>query len=241
MGGSRRARSSGVRHTHTPEHRSVALSGRAVAPANFSVPLQVNGDTKSLVARARCQQSPIMARLLLVAALFAVAAGFQSPVSQMPRSRVAASRVAPAAITMEEPSDKAVVIGAAAVGGVVGVYLFHELSTGVLLACIAAYGATLSNGFGEAAKSTGAAASKVYSKTLELNEQYDVLPKAKSALDTVTTATSNLDKNYGITAKIDEQLKITAAMEKVTDKVDEVKTSVTEKVSDLKAKADSAP
>ena len=129
-----------------------------------------------------------MARLFLFAALFAVAAGFQAPVSQMPRSRVAASRVAPAAITMEEPSDKAVVIGAAAVGGVLGVYLFHELSTGVILACIGAYGATLSNSFGEASKSAGSAAAKVYAKTLELNEQYDVLPKAKSALDTVRRA-----------------------------------------------------
>merc|ERR1719263_2294020 len=182
-----------------------------------------------------------MARLLIVAALFAVAAGFQSPVSQMPRSRVAASRVAPAAITMEEPSEKATVIGAAAVGGIVGVYLFKELSTGVILACIAAYGATLSNSFGEAAKSAGGAASKVYSKTLELNEQYDVLPKAKSALDTVTTATSNLDKNYGISAKIDDQLKISAAVEKAATKIDEVKTSVSDKVSDLKAKADTAP
>merc|ERR1719230_1351780 len=182
-----------------------------------------------------------MARLFFVAALLAVVSGFQSPVSQMPRSRVAASRVAPAAITMEEPSDKAVVIGAAAVGGIVGVYLFHELSTGVILACIGAYGATLSNGFDEGVKTAGTAAAKVYSKTLELNEQYDVLPKAKSAIDTVTTATSNLDKNYGITAKIDEQLKISAAVEKVVDKVDEVKSSVSDKVSDLKVKADSAP
>ena len=133
-----------------------------------------------------------MARLFFLAALFAVAAGFQAPVSQMPRSRVAASRVAPAAITMEEPSDKAVVVGAAAVGGILGVYLFHELSTGVILAIVAAYGATLSNSFGEASKSAGSAAAKVYSKTLELNEQYDVLPKAKSALDTVRRALSSL-------------------------------------------------
>ena len=57
----------------------------------------------------------------------------------------------------------------------------------------------------------------------------------------IATATSNLDKNYGISAKIDEQLKISAAVEKVVDKVDEVKSAVTDKVSDLKAKADSAP
>jgi len=182
-------------------------------------------------------QTLAMARLLLVAALFAVASAFQSPVSQLPRSRVAVSRVAPAAITMEEPSGKAVVIGAASIGGLVGVYLFHELSTAVVLACVGAYGATLSNGFGEASKKAGGAAAKVYSKTLELNEQYDVLPKAKSAIDTVTTATANLDKNYGISAKIDEQLKISAAVDSAVAKVEEVKSSVTDKVTELKTKA----
>jgi len=180
-----------------------------------------------------------MARFVLLAALFAVASAFQAPVAPLSRSKLAMSRVAPAQIVMEEPSDKAVVIGAAAVGGIVGVYLFHELSTGLILAAGLAYGATLSNSFGNAAKSAGGAASKVYSKTLELNEQYDVLPKAKSALDTVSTAASNLNDNYGLTAKIDDQLKITAAVEKLTDKVAEVKSSVTEKVDDLKSKASS--
>ncbi|KAL1525807.1 hypothetical protein AB1Y20_020647 [Prymnesium parvum] len=182
-----------------------------------------------------------MARLLLVAALFGVASAFQSAGAIAPHSRLAMSRVAPAAITMEESDEKSVVIGAAAVGGLLGVYLFHELSTGVILACLAAYSATLGNSFGAAVKSAGSAATKVYAKTLELNEQYDVLPKAKSALDTVATATSNLDKNYGITAKIDEQLKISAAVEKAVSKVSEVKESVTAKVSDLKSKADAAP
>jgi len=182
-----------------------------------------------------------MLRNLLFVALFAAGTGFQLSVSNGARSRVAASRVAPSTIVMEDPSDKAVVIGAAAVGGALGVYLFHELSTGVLLACVAAYGATTTTSFGSAAKSAGSAASKVYSKTLELNEQYDVLPKAKSALDTVATATSNLDKNYGITSKIDDRLQISAAVEKVVDKVDEVKASVSDKVNDLKSKADSAP
>ena len=52
----------------------------------------------------------------------------------------------------------------------------------------------------------------MYSKTLELNEQYDVLPKTKSALDTVTTAAANLDANYGITAGIDDKLKLSASV-----------------------------
>merc|ERR1711918_221075 len=106
--------------------------------------------------------------------------------------------------------------GAAAVGGILGVYFFHELSTGVILAALFAYGSTLSNSFGSATKTAGSAAAKVYGKTLELNEQYDVLPKAKSALDTVSTAAANLDSNYGISAKVDEKLKISAAVEKAT-------------------------
>ena len=69
--------------------------------------------------------------------------------------------------------------------------------------------------------------------------QYDVLPKAKGALDTVTTAASNLDANYGITSKIDEQLKLSQAIDNVSDKIDEVKSSVTSKVDDLKSKASS--
>ena len=116
--------------------------------------------------------------------------------------------------------------------------------------------------------------------------QYDVLPKAKGALDTVTTAASNLDANYGITSKIDEQLKLSQvtslpphprahptphphasrarsnsrsssrssqlaarsspspspspspqAVESATSKLDEVKSSLTAKVDDLKSKA----
>lgn len=181
-----------------------------------------------------------MARFLILAAVLALASGFQSPaaVSKLGASKLAAP-ARTAVVTMEEPSGKATTIGAAAFGGVLGVYLFHELSTAVVLASVFAYGSTLSNGFGSFSKTAGSSAAKVYSKTLELNEQYDVVPKAKSALDTVTTAAANLDANYGVTAKIDDQLKISAAVEKATDKIDEVKSSLTSKVDDLKAKASS--
>jgi hypothetical protein len=177
-----------------------------------------------------------MARFTIVAALLAVASAFNAAPSPMVRSKVAASRVAPAGVAMAE-STKETVIGAACVGGFLGVYLFHEVSAGAVLACGLAYGATLSNSFGDFSKTTGEYASKAYSKTLELNEQYDVLPKVKGAADTVTTAASNLDKNYGITAKVDEKLKLTEALDKVTSKIDDVKSSVSDKVSDLKAKA----
>jgi len=180
-----------------------------------------------------------MMRLTLCAALAAVASGFNAPASKVAlassRPAVAAPRFAD--VRMEEPSDKAVTVGAAAVGGVLGVYFFGDLGTAVFLSALGAYGSTLSNSFGSATKSAGTFASKAYGKTLEINEQYDVLPKAKSALDTVSTAAANLDANYGITAKIDDQLKLSAAVEKVTDKVEEVKSTVTSKVDDLKTKA----
>jgi hypothetical protein len=180
-----------------------------------------------------------MARFILLAALLALASAFQAPAASKLGASKLASPARTAMVTMEEPSDKAVTIGAAAFGGIVGVYLFHELSTAVVLACVFAYGSTLSNGFGGFSKTAGSSAAKVYGKTLELNEQYDVVPKAKSALDTVTTAAANLDANYGVTAKIDEQLKLSAAVEKATAKVDEVKSSLTAKVDDLKSKASS--
>merc|ERR1719453_871998 len=177
-----------------------------------------------------------MARFVLFAALCALAAGFQAPVtpSKLGSSKlVSPARAAP--LVMEEPSGKA-----AAVGGIVGVYFFHELSTAVVLACVFAYGSTLSNGFGEFSKTAGSSAAKVYGKTLELNEQYDVVPKAKSALDTVTTAAANLDANYGFTQKLDDQLKLSEAVGKATDKANELKSSLTSKVDDLKSKASSA-
>merc|ERR1712216_122363 len=109
---------------------------------------------------------------------------------------------------------KGAIVGAAAAGGIVGVWLFHELQTGLILAAVLAYAATTQSKFGNFAKTTGETAEKVFDKTLELNAQYDVLPKVKSVTDTVVTAGSNLDKNYGFTSKLDEQLKISASIDK---------------------------
>ena len=97
-----------------------------------------------------------MARILFLAAILALASGFQAPAVT---SKLGASKLAQPAraamVTMEEPSGKAVTIGAASIGGILGVYLFHELSTAVVLSCLFAYGSTLSNGFGEATKTAG--------------------------------------------------------------------------------------
>merc|ERR1712127_61595 len=102
-----------------------------------------------------------------------------------------------------------------------------------IFAAILAYASTTASQFGSA----GETAVNVYDKTLELNAQYDLLPKLKSATDTVTTAASNLDKNYGFTSKLDEQLKISQAVDKAGSKINELKSSVTDKVEDLKSKA----
>jgi len=143
------------------------------------------------------------------------------------------SRVAPVAPVMMADDSKATVVGAAAVGGILGVYLFGELSWGVLLATTFAYGATTTGTFGDVTKTVGSYAGKAYDKTLELNEEYDLLMKAKSAADAGVNVAENINENYGITSKIDEQLKLTQAAEKVTAKVDELKSSV----SDIAKKA----
>merc|ERR1712106_771304 len=166
-------------------------------------------------------------RTFLSLALVASASAFSGIAPAPMTSKVSMSKVARTPELEMQASSKATVIGAAAVGGIVGVYFFHELQTGLIFAAILAYASTTASQFGSAAESAGESAVKVYDKTLELN----------AATDTVTTAASNLDKNYGITSKIDEQLKISQAVDKAGAKVNELKSSVTDKVDDLKSKA----
>ena len=176
-----------------------------------------------------------MVRALLSLALVASASAFGGVMPAPTSSKLALSRVARTAdVQMQE---KSVIVGAAAVGGLAGVYLTGEIQTGLIFAAVLAYSTTTASKFGNFAKGTGENAAKVWDKTSELNEQYDLLPKAKTLTDTVVTAGSNLDKNYGITAKIDEQLKLSQAIDKAGAKVDELKGSVTSKVDELKSKA----
>ena len=178
-----------------------------------------------------------MARLLLLASALACASAYHA-VAPVPRSKIAASRYAVAPVMQDDPSPKAVTIGAASVGALLGVWLFRDLYTACIFAAAGAYGSTTTGVFSEYCRNAGEAGAKVYSKTLDINEQYDLLPKTKSALDAVTTAASNIDSNYGITAGIDEQLKISDAVASASAKFDEAKNSVTSKVSDLQAKAE---
>jgi hypothetical protein len=136
-----------------------------------------------------------------------------------------------------EPSSKAVTIGAAALGAVAGVVLTGEVTTAAAFAAAAAYATTLDNSVGGAVKTGGSLAAKAYDKTLEINEQYDVVSKVKGATDTVVTVADNLNKNYGVTDKIDEKLKIRATYEKATDKLGEVKDQLSSKVDEISESA----
>ena len=63
-----------------------------------------------------------------------------------------------------------------------------------------------------------------------------VLPKAKSAIDTVVSVADNLNRNYGLTDKIDEKLQLSARAESLTEKFNAQKDKLTSKVDELKAK-----
>merc|ERR1719401_631088 len=99
----------------------------------------------------------------------------------------------------EEPGSKtktSVGVGAAGAGALLGVFFQQDILTVGLLALAAAYATTLGNEVGDAAKSVGGVAAKAYDKGKEINEQYDVLPKAKGAPDTVVNVVDNLNQNY---------------------------------------------
>merc|ERR1719412_2797592 len=137
-----------------------------------------------------------------------------------------------------EPSPKALAIGAAAAAGLLGVQLTGELTTGAVLAIVFAYGTTLSNEFGSATRSLGSACSKVYDKTLDLQEEYELIQKAKAAIDTTLTTADNLNQNYQITGKIAEKLKLSTAVDRARASVDDFRATASSKVEDFKSKAE---
>merc|ERR1719401_698350 len=150
------------------------------------------------------------------------------------KSRLATAQMA------EEPDSKAT-LGAAGAGALLGVFLQQDLLTVGLFALAAAYASTLGNELGDAAKSVGGATATAYDKTKELNEQYDILPKAKGAADTVVSVADNINKNYGITDKIDQKLMLSEKVETAKSKVSDLTSSVTSKVDELKDATSSKP
>lgn len=140
----------------------------------------------------------------------------------------------------DEPDDKSVTIGAAALAAIVDIGLFEaDVPSAAILALIAAYASTLDNQLGDVTKSAGRFAANAYGKVVELNEQFEILPKAKSAADTITVVADNVNTNYGLTDKLDEKLKLSDKVSTVTDKIDDVTGKVTGKIDELKAAAKS--
>jgi hypothetical protein len=147
------------------------------------------------------------------------------------------TRVSQVRAAADEPSDQAVTIAAAAVGGLAGIQLFGELTPALGLCLLAAYGTTKTGDFGNAVKSVGRISAKAWNKGTELNEQYELLPKGKTALDTTLRTASNLNANYGITEKIDQKLLLSSKIDKVNDKISDFKNKVSDKVTELGDKA----
>ena len=117
---------------------------------------------------------------LLVASLVASASAFGGVAPVPAASKLSISKVAARTPLVEmQASSKAIVIGAGAVGGILGIYFGHELQSGLILGAILAYSSTTASTFGGYAESAGETAVKVYDKTLELNTQYDLLPKVR--------------------------------------------------------------
>lgn len=136
----------------------------------------------------------------------------------------------------EEPSSgRAATIGAAAIGGVLGIQIFHGLSSAVVLALILAYTSTLTNNVGGATKMVGLFAVKAWTKIRQINDQYEVLWKAKNVTDVVMQAAKGatdkvlvvVDKvNPKPFAKIDNKFKLSQALGKLSDKVKEVERAI---------------
>mmetsp|Transcript_35599 Transcript_35599/g.65289 ORF Transcript_35599/g.65289 Transcript_35599/m.65289 type:complete len:223 (+) Transcript_35599:100-768(+) len=181
---------------------------------------------------------------LLLASSPAASFAYGSPVGRYatssPNSAVSSPRVKHT-VRMEEyePSDKAITVGSAVLGGALGVQFTGELLPSIIASLVFAYLSTLSNGLGDATKSAGKFAANAYGKTLEINEEYGILPKVKGAVDSTLTVADNINKNYGITEGIDEKLALSAKYDDVKDKVSDLTGSVSSKIDDLKSKASS--
>jgi hypothetical protein len=119
-------------------------------------------------------------RTFLTACLVASASAFSGIAPAPAASKLSISKVAARTPLVEmQASSKATVIGAGAVGGIVGIYLTGELQSGLILGAVLAYASTTASQFGKYSETAGETAVKVYDKTLELNAQYDLLPKVR--------------------------------------------------------------
>jgi hypothetical protein len=152
------------------------------------------------------------------------------PVARQPTSDAVRSRLADAIKMADEPTEKATIIGSAALGAIFGAQV-GDMSDVILYSLIGAYGATLSNNLGENVRKGGDAAVKAYDKAVDVNDKYDILPKGKKTADAVFSVADNINTNYGITEKIDSRLML-------SDKFDTLKATVDSKLDDVKSSVD---
>jgi hypothetical protein len=135
----------------------------------------------------------------------------------------------------EEPTPQESAIAAALTSAFFGIYVLDNLLTAGLLAGLTAYLTTTDSQAGDIATSGGAFVSKSYKATVKFVAEKDLLPKAKGITDKVVYALQAVDNNYGISATIDEKLLISDKVASASDKIAEVRSSVTSKVNELTA------
>lgn len=185
---------------------------------------------------------------LALAALVACASGFEMtaprPASVSAFSAVRAPRVAAPVVarssraivmSSEEPSSQESATAAALTGAFLGIYVLDNLLLAGILAGLTAYLTTTDSQAGDIVSSGGALVSKSYKATVKFVAEKDLLPKAKTLTDKVVAALAAVDNNYGISAKIDEKLMISDKVASATEKISEVKSTVTSKVNELTA------
>jgi hypothetical protein len=130
-----------------------------------------------------------------------------------------------AALAVDGETQKVSVgFGAACVGGLLGVYFTGELTTAAIFALLFAYATTRGDNFvGNTARSAGTAYDKLYTKTVELNDDYELTKKAKSAADFAVAAAQDVDQSYQISSRVDEKLKLSQAADNISSKVTNAK------------------
>jgi len=129
-----------------------------------------------------------------------------------------------ATLAVSEDTQKVSVgFGAACVGGLLGVYLTGEITTAAIFALVFAYATTKGGVVGDTARSAGSAYDKVYTKTVELNDEFELTNKAAKAADFVVAAAQDVDESYQITARVDEKLKLSQAADSLSEKFDGAK------------------
>jgi len=112
--------------------------------------------------------------------LLAFAASAQALVHPVRRGTL---RHQPAMAAEEENEESKEILGAAALGAISAIAVTDEVGMGIITAAAFAYGATMANGAGKAARVGGRAVFKAYETGIDINEKYAVMEKTKGVVD----------------------------------------------------------